>query len=572
MKPSLAQLQPPSLEILLVEDNESDAFLIQEMLERTSPKIFLISHALTLEAAEPEYRQRNFQVLLLDLNLPGLSGMDAVEKVRLDLPEVPIIVMTGMDDEKKALGAMQRGAQDYIVKGQYDNNILPRAIRYAIERKRFENRVLELVHFDQVTGLIRRDVFMDRMEGSISLASQNNLPLAVLILSLRRFKEVTATLGHEVGNKLLKAVAVRLKECLMRQDAIARLEGDEFVLLITGQLAAPDGLVGFCQNVIDTIESHFEIDGHSVHIGCSIGVATYPGCGKDAVELVKHADIALHRAKQNIKNEFQFYTQKLNQELNERITLEKELQTAIEQHELIAHYQPIIDLKNNRVCGVETLIRWKHPEKGFIPPNTFIPLAERSELILEISEYVLQEACRDFLSWKNLITQPFYMAINISTRDLQQNDFIDRLGKLLSLTKINPRNIALEITEGTLMEDPKQAILALNACRELGASVFIDDFGTGYSSLSYLGILPLDVLKIDRSFVSDIVTNEHNRLIATATINLAHGLGLQVVAEGIETKEQKDLLQVLGCDKAQGYYFAKPMPSNELTTWLTQKI
>ncbi len=572
MKPSLAQIQPSSLEILLVEDNESDAFLIQEMLEKTSPKVFLISHAPTLEAAEPEYRQRDFQVLLLDLNLPGLSGMDAVEKVRLDLPAVPIIVMTGMDDEKKALGAMQRGAQDYIVKGQYDNNILPRAIRYAIERKRFENRVLELVHFDQVTGLISRDVFMDRMEGSISLASQNNLSLAVLILSLRRFKEVTATLGHEIGNKLLKAVAMRLKECLMRQDAIARLEGDEFVLLITGQLAAPDGLAGFCQHIIDTIESSFEIDGHSVHIGCSIGVATYPGCGKDAVELAKHADIALHRAKQNIKNEFQFYTQKLNQELNERITLEKELQTAIERHELIAHYQPIIDLKNNRVCGVETLIRWKHPEKGFIPPNTFIPLAERSELILEISEYVLQEACRDFLSWKNLITQPFYMAINISTRDLQQNDFIDRLGKLLSLTKINPSNIALEITEGTLMEDPKQAILALNACRELGASVFIDDFGTGYSSLSYLGILPLDVLKIDRSFVSDIVTNEHNRLIATATINLAHGLGLKVVAEGIETKEQKDLLQVLGCDKAQGYYFAKPMPSNELATWLTKKI
>jgi diguanylate cyclase (GGDEF)-like protein len=568
MSPALAQPSLSPISILLVEDNKGDALLIEEALEDAAPKAFLVSHASTLEMAEPQYRQQEFNVLLLDLNLPGVSGMEAVEKLRADLPTTPIIVMTGLDDEKRALGTMQRGAQDYIVKGQYGNNILPRVIRYAIERKRFETRVIELVHFDQITGLINREVFLDRLEGVISLANQNVMPLAVMLLSLRRFKDVTATLGHEVGNKLLKAVAVRLKECLMRQDAIARLEGDEFILLIAGQLASPESLAGFCQQIIEAIERPFEINDHSVRIGCSIGVATYPSCGKDAIELAKHADISLHRARQNVKNTFLFYTQTLNQELNERITLEKELQAAIKRQELLAYYQPIVDLKSNRICGVETLMRWKHAEKGFIPPNVFIPLAEKSELILEISDYVMKQACKDFLSWKDLIASPFYVAVNLSARDFQQKDFVERLGHMLKATGMNPKDLALEVTEGTLMENPQQAIGTLTACRALGAAIFVDDFGTGYSSLSYLSKLPLDILKIDRSFVADITTNGHNLLIATATINLAHALNLKVVAEGIETKEQKELLSILGCDKAQGYYFAKPMPASELVAWL----
>lgn len=570
MLSSAAQLKSPALDILLVEDNESDAFLIQELLGKSPANLFSVSHAPTVEAAEPEYKKHNFQILLLDFNLPGISGLEAVEKIRLDLPSTPIIVMTNMDDEQKALGAMQRGAQDYIVKGQYGNGVLPRAIRYAIERKQFENRVVELVHFDQITGLINREVFLDRLEGAIALANQNDMPLAVLLLRLRRFKEVTATLGHEAGKQLLKAVAVRLKECLMRQDAVARLEGAEFILLIAGQLAAPERLAAFCRHITETLERPFEIGDHSVRIGCSIGVATYPACGKNPIELAKHADIALHRARQAAKNDFQFYTQKLNEELSERITLEKELQLALKRQELMAYYQPIVDLRTGKVCGVEALMRWKHPEKGFIPPTIFIPLAEKSELILDISDYMLREACRDFLSWKSGIENAFYVSINLSARDFQRKDFAERLGQALGTMGMSPKDLALEITEGTLMEDPKQAIETLKACRELGASVFVDDFGTGYSSLSYLSLLPLDILKIDRSFVADIMTSGHNLLISTATINLAHALNLQVVAEGVETKEQKDLLGILGCDKVQGYFYARPMPASELAAWLTK--
>lgn len=572
MKQPLAQshdpVERPIINILLIEDNDGDAFLIQEMLEKVTSEAFSIFHAPTLETGEPEYKMRNFNVLLLDLSLPGLSGMEAVEKVRGDLPSIPIIVMTGMDDEKKALDVIKRGAQDYIVKGQYANNILPRAIRYAIERKQFENRVIELMHFDRITGLINREVFLDRLENTIAYVDRNNIPFAIAMLSLRRFKEVTATLGHETGNALLKAVAMRLKESLLKEEALARLEGDEFIFLVVGHHAKPQNLALFCQTIIDAIERPFDGEEQPIHIGCSIGVATYPACGKNKTELTKHADVALHRAKQNPKNGFQFYTQTLNEELNGRIRLEKELQTAITQRQLITWYQPIIDLKNNSICGVETLVRWNHPERGIMPPSTFIPLAEKSELILAISEYVMQEACKDFLSWKHLIPTPVYVAINLSARDFQKKEFIQRLDNAMAATNISSKDVALEVTESLLMEDPKQAIATLKACRQIGASIFVDDFGTGYSSLSYLSALPLDVLKIDRSFVKDITTNGHNLLIATATINLAHALGLKVVAEGIETSEQKEALTILGCDKAQGYYFAKPMPLESLVEWL----
>jgi len=557
------------IHILLIEDSEGDSFLIQEALTDCTNGKFIVVHAPTVEDAEKEYVARVFDVLLLDMNLPGLSGLEAVEKVRKDQPGIPIIVMTGMDDEERALSAMQRGVQDYLVKGNYTNEVLPRSIRYAIERQRFENKVIQLIHFDQVTGLINREVFLERLEGAISLASQNNMPLAVLLINLKQFKDVNATLGHDTGNKLLKTVATRLREYILPHDAIARLEGDEFIVMVAGNQAIPENLTHFAQGIIDTIRTPFEVDGQSINIGCNIGVATYPSCGKDGTELMKHADIALHRAKQSSKDEFHFYTQKLNEELMERILIEKELRIALKERALSAWYQPIIDMRTNRVCGVETLLRWQHPTRGFIPPSTFIPIAEKTDLIMEISEYVMNAACTDYAVWENLVQQPFYVAINLSTKDLQKTNFPDRLNNILQKTKMNPKHIALEITEGSLMEDPKQTITALQQCRQAGAAIFVDDFGTGYSSLSYLSLLPLDVLKIDQSFVRDILTNKHNRMIANSTINLAHGLGLHVVAEGIETTGQLELLKMIGCDKAQGFHFAKPMPISELLEWLT---
>ncbi|HEU5048617.1 MAG TPA: EAL domain-containing protein [Rickettsiales bacterium] len=555
-----------ALNILIIEDNEGDAFLIREMLEQEAPHTFSIQHSPTLEEAEPQYKNKPFNLLLLDLNLPGITGMEAIEKLRRDLPGVPIIVMTGLDDDKRALGALQRGAQDYIVKGQYGNKILPRAIRYAIERKQFESKVIELAHFDRVTGLINRNLFMERLESR--LAGQPDSPLAVLLLSLRRFKEVTATLGPEMGQALLKAVGVRLSERITQQDAVARMEGDEFAILVTGQSALPAELAKLSGQLLKVVERPFEINGLALHIGASIGIAIYPACGSDKNTLITHADSALHRARQNADSTFEFYTSALNEELSQRVLLERDLRTAIQQRQLLNYYQPIIDLKTAKPCGVETLVRWQHPERGMIPPLAFIPLAEKSGLITEVSDYVIRQACEDAVLWQGIQEQPIYIALNLASRDFQQEGFSRHLQEILRRAGIDPKHIALEVTEGTLMENPKQAIQTLTLCRELGASVFIDDFGTGYSSLSYLSQLPLDILKIDRSFVADILTNGHNLLIASATINLAHALNLKVVAEGIETQEQKELLKALGCDKGQGYYFARPMPKEELAAWL----
>ncbi|HEU5046807.1 MAG TPA: EAL domain-containing protein [Rickettsiales bacterium] len=563
--PSLQQ--PTPLQILLIEDNEGDAFLVQETLEDTRAG-FAVSHAYSIAEAEPMYRAQDFDILLLDLSLPGISGLDAVEKLQHDLPRTPIIVMTGLNDETKALYAMQAGAQDYLVKGRYSNEALPRAIRYAIERKRFENEVIELAHFDRVTRLMHSDIFRSNLEAAIIMAAQNGMHLAVLLVSLRRFRDVTTMLGHEAGNALLKEVAVRLKECLMAQDCAARLEGDEFVLLLTGSRARDEELPGIAQRIMEHIQMPFFLEGAQAEIGCSIGIATYPACGRSAGELMKHADIALHRARQATKDEFQFFTDKLNVEFVERMTLEKELREALKSRLLVPYYQPIMDLKNNTVCGVETLLHWQHPEKGLIPPGAFMPIAQKSDLVVDISAYVTELACNDYRLWKKNLPQTFYVTINLSGKDIQSQSFTDRLAKILGDSGMNPKNIALEITECALTDDAKQSIEALRKCREMGASIFVDDFGTGYSSLSYLSVLPLDILKIHRSFVSGIETNEHNRLIATSTIHLAKGLGLKVIAEGIETGAQKDLLTELGCDKAQGSFFAKPMTAGELMKWL----
>ncbi|NDF11955.1 MAG: GGDEF domain-containing response regulator [Proteobacteria bacterium] len=557
------------LHILLIEDNDGDALLIRKMLERVSPSTFTILHASTLEMAEPEYQKQTFHLLLLDMNLPGISGMEAVEKLRRDLPYTPLIVMTGLDDEQKALGALQLGAQDYIVKGHYGNNVLPRAIRYAVERKRYENKVVELVHFDRTTGLINRDHFMERLADAIAQAKTSELKLGVMLLALRRFKEVTATLGHEVGQGLLKAVGTRLKECLQQPNAIARLEGDEFALQVTGPLAQPENLARFAMKILNAIEEPFEVEKYILRVGGSIGIATFPECGQDRSELLTHADSALHRARQNMNSTFQFYNNKLNHELNERVNLEKELRQAAGGDQFVNHYQPIVDLSTGQLCGMETLLRWQHPDRGMISPAIFIPLAEKSDCILYITESVISEAFRDFHEFSGDIPEQAYISINLSARNLQQRNFMYDLRELVSKVRMKPSNIAFELTEGMLMQDPDKTIKMLRACREYGASILVDDFGTGYSSLSYLSRLPLDILKLDRSFVSNITTNRHNMVIATATINMAHALGLKVVAEGIENRGQYELLKSLGCDSGQGYFISKPMPKDEFRSWLT---
>lgn len=558
------------IHILLIEDSEGDAFLISEALAENAREKFVVSHAPTVEAAEKKYTAASFNVLLMDLNLPGISGMDAIEKLRRGQPGIPIIVMTGMDDEEKALSIMKHGVQDYLVKGQYGNQVLPRAIRYAIERQHFENKVIELANFDRTTGLINRDVFSERLIGAIALAEQNKLPLVVLMASLRGWKDINATFGHEAGNKLLKAAATRLRECIMCHDEVARLESNEFIILATGDSAVPENLPGFLQGILNRIKEPFEVDGAPVHIGCSIGVATYPACGNDAKELTQHASIAMRRTKERNHDTFSFYTQKLNEEFTERIILEKELRAALTQQTLVPYYQPIVNLRTGQLCGMEALLRWPHPQKGMIPPATFIPIAEKSGIIFEISEYVINAACRDYTLLERVTRQPLYMAVNISTRDLHRKNFVETFGRIMDGSSMNPRNMALEITEGSLMEDSAHIIETLERTRELGVSIFVDDFGTGYSSLSYLSILPVDVLKIDQSFVKNITTSNQNRLIATSAINLAHGLGMQVVVEGIETQAQKELLTQLGCDKAQGFYYARPMPLDALVTWINE--
>lgn len=554
--------------ILYVEDNEGDFFLVNEALKETG-KPFNLSHSLSIEEIANVANDVAFDVVLLDMNLPGITGLDALKYIRNDYPKTPIITLTGVDDQQRALDFIQHGAQDYLVKGQHDAELLERAIRYAIERKHFENELFKLTYSDQLTGLINYDMLLEILPKSIAFAEQNETPLAIISLNLSDYKSMNDRIGHEEANELLAACAERLKTCVEEEDSIARIRGDHFIILLQGDHAAPDHLPNRFRRIIDTLGRDLEVAGRALQPGCFIGVASHPSCGDDAKSLIQNATTAMQQAREHSKNTIRNFDSSFNDEIENQLYLQRELENAIAEQSLEPYYQPIYDIQNNKLAGAEALLRWILPEKGFIPPDIFIPIAEHCELMQDVSTLVINKVCEHYKTIQSKVKQPFYISVNLSTQELDQS-LPQRIEDIFQRTNTSPKHIALEVTESLLMDDPKESRITLAYCKRMGNVILIDDFGTGYSSLSHLSKLPLDRLKIDRGFVMDMETNEQNMVIVKSTIQLAHGLGLKVVAEGVETQEQLDLLRELGCDCIQGYFFAKPMPASDFVTWLDE--
>ncbi len=427
---------------------------------------------------------------------------------------------------------------------------------------------MQLAHYDRLTGLVNRDLFYSRLTSAIRLAQQSEKNLAVLFVDLDGLKDINDSHGHHIGDKLLKEVAIRLHQCVRDQDTIGRFGGDEFIIMTEGIMATEEGSPKIAKRIITVMDAPFHVNGKILHVSCSIGIATFPNCGNNPDELLKHADIAMHNAKQQGKNQYSFYTKSLNAEVSERMSLEHALRDAITNNELNVHYQPLVDIASGRVEGVEALIRWQHPQMGMISPMKFIPIAEQSGLIIPIGQWVMQQVCDEYKQIGKLVKQPFHVSVNISAAQLEDKHLLQHFTEILEIANVSPRHIALELTESVIMDDPQSVIKLFSQFKELGMQIFVDDFGTGYSSLSYLSKLPIDVLKVDRSFVKDIATNNNDKILAKAIIGLAHNLNLSVIAEGVENEEQLGHLRDFGADKAQGYHFAKPMPLESLCTWI----
>ena len=434
--------------------------------------------------------------------------------------------------------------------------------------KESEEKLNYLAHHDALTGLPNRLLLNARLEHSLQQACRKSSNVAVLFLDLDHFKKVNDSLGHTVGDHLLQLVAKRLLSCVREEDTIARMGGDELAIVL-GSLDDVRYAATSAQKILDELAKPFEIDGRELFMSASIGISTYPRNGRDATALLKNADAAMYMAKSDGRNGYHFYSNELSARVGESFSLETNLYRALEREELFLHFQPQVSLKSGSIIGVEALVRWQHPELGLVSPARFIPLAEENGLIGAIGKWVLHTACAQAKAWQNDGLTPVRIAVNLSGRQLEQDNIVQEVHAVLEDTGLDPSYLELELTESSVMKRAERAVKTLDALRELGMTIAIDDFGTGYSSLSYLKRFPVDRLKIDRSFVRDIPQDANDVALARAIVALGHSLKLSVVAEGVETHAQRELLTSIGCDEMQGFLYSKPGTASEMVSLLS---
>lgn len=672
-----------------------DVVLIEKLLKRARGKRVTLTTSDTLLSGVTLLNAESFDAVLLDLGLPDSAGLEALQRVQECKPMVPVVVLTGYENEEAATGALHLGAQDYLFKGQIDTNVLFRSIRYAIERQRgqtelkaseerFKRAIRDsafpaMIHaeggqvlqinriWEEITGYELQDIqtielwaekafgenreqvkkhieglysiasmteegeyciktkngetriwvfsstpvgslsdgrrlimsmavditerkqmeetirhqathdpltrlpnkllFVDLLRLEMTEARRNKRKLAVLFLDLDRFKEINDTLGHDTGDHLLIEVAARIKECVRDSDTVSRIGGDEFNILVSDIIRSED-VSKVPRKILAGLQKPFVISNNALHVTASIGISMYPDDSLEVEGLLKYADIAMYHAKELGKNNYQFYNHAINTRTLERVKLENNLRRALEREELVLYYQPQVDAVTRSVICTEALLRWHHPKLGLLYPSQFLSLAEHTGLIVPIGEWVLKTACRQNKAWQEAGHPSICVTVNLSFLELRHPGLVKMASSKLKESRLDPQCLDFEITENTAMHDIELTTSAMRGLAELGVNLSLDDFGTGYSSLTHIKKLPIQRIKIDRSFISDLATNPDDVAIVKAVIGLAHNLRLKVVAEGVETEEQLLFLQSHECDVVQGYLTGEPLPADQLERML----
>jgi diguanylate cyclase (GGDEF)-like protein len=543
--------------LIVVEDSPDYALLAETMLQDVFGEELAVHQARLVADAEEHLRSNDADCVLLDLSLPDAAGLQALEQVQAAAPEVPIVVLSGTDDEALAVQAVHEGAQDYLVKRTVDAEILGRAIRYAIERKRSELELSYLALHDPLTGLPNRALFEDRLTVALARARRRSAGVAVLFLDLDRFKVVNDSLGHQVGDRLLVGVADRLRRLMRPSDTIGRFGGDEFLVLCDDITCETDA-VAIAQRLAEGLAEPLMVDDHEIFAHASIGIALSE-TGSTPEDLIRDADQTMYRAKHR-QTPFELFQPHMRAEVQRVHEMESELHRAVDRGEMRLHYQPQIDLETGQVFAVEALLRWAHPERGLRPPSEFIPLAETSGLIVPIGEWVITEACSQLATWRRGgRAEQLLMSVNLSPRQLVDPNLVGHVAATLLETGIDPRSLCFEMTETAVADDPTRTVQALHALEGLGVRLSIDDFGTGYSSPEALKTYPVETVKLDQSFVAGMGSGERGKDMLAALLELAHALRLRAVAEGVERQDQLTTLRELGCEAAQGFYFGRPV-------------
>ena len=545
--------------IIIVDDDRGMRLALRKVLEGDGYRIEEAGHgAQALALCERQMPD----LVLMDAMMPEMDGFTACTRMR-DLPQgahTPVLIITALDDETSIDRAFAAGATDYIPKPVHFA-VLRKRVARLVEATRAGTHVRRLAFQDALTGLPNRASFKERLEALLSRSRHEHELHAILFLDLDRFKLVNDTLGHEVGDLLLKAAAERILGCVRSVDMVARIGGDEFTVILEN-IGSTKVAGSVAEKICKVISKPFAFMGQAVYVSTSIGISMYPTDGKDGGTLVKHADMAMFRAKEDGDNA-RFYEDSMEAGIETRLALESDLRGVLDREELILHYQPQVDLSTKKIIGMEALVRWQRPEHGLVSPVRFIPVAEETGLIVPIGQWVLRTACAQNKAWQEAGLPRISVAVNLSARQLGQCDIDRTIAKILSDTGLEPQFLELELTESAVMNDQDEMLGRLRRLKELGVRISIDDFGTGYSSLNYLRHFPFDKLKIDQSFIRNVTSNPDDAAITLTIINMAHTLKLRVIAEGVETEGQLRYLQLHGCHEVQGYYFSRPVEAEE---------
>ena len=563
------------IRVLYLEDSDADAELVQALLEEAG-----IACELTRVETRAEFAAAleagGFTLILSDGTLPAYDGLSALAYARERCPDLPFILVSGTLGEEAAIESLKAGATDYVLKQQLSR--LAPAVKRALKetepgaaRRASEARMHELAFYDGLTGLPNRALFEDRLRMALARAQRAGEGVALLFLDLDRFKAVNDSLGHPAGDGLLREIAARLPRCLREGDTGARWGGDEFIILVPDlpgeRQAAAQSAAVVIEKVREALARPVMVEGQEIEVSTSIGVALYPWDGANVVDLIKHADTAMYQAKGRGRNTYQFFTEAMHTAARERLILENDLRRALRRSELAVHYQPQVQMRGRRIVGAEALIRWRHPERGWISPAEFIPVAEESGQIQAIGLWVVEQVLAQIQSWRAMGLTVLRISVNVSAYQLTDPAFPRTVLERLGAHGLAPEYLGLEFTESAMVQE--RTLPTLTAIAQLGVDLAVDDFGTGYSSLSYLKRFPLTALKIDQSFVRNLETDPSDAALVRAIIAMARSLRLRVIAEGVETEAQRTLLSRYGCREFQGYLFSPPVAAEKFAAFLT---
>ncbi len=558
--------------IMIIDDEPMTMAVVQAFLEDSGYSRFVQVEESSRGILAIE--EKNPDILLLDLVMPGVSGFDILKQVR-EHPKychLPVIILTASSDSENKLRALDLGATDFLAK-PVDQSELGLRVRNTLAAKAYAD---QLAYYDPLTKLPNKHMFSGHFEWALKKAKRHEDHLALLSISLDNLAMINATIGVGPADQVLQLVSDRLESIVREIDVMSRSTGDHkttsslfrvestvFSILLDNMRGVEDAAL-VAERILQSVKKPIEVEGIEIYPTVSIGIASYPEEGKDCVTLERLATSAKDYTKKKGGNKFHFSSNAINESYAKRLRWESKLRRALEADEFVLYYQPKVDVKTGVIRGVEALIRWQSKAMGLVPPNDFIPLAEETGLIVPIGQWVIEEACNRLAAWNKQGRGPLVMAINLSVKQLEGPEIFSTIEKIIADTGVDPQFLKFEITESLLLDNIENKIALLKRLKKLGLSLSIDDFGTGYSSLSYLAKMPVDELKVDRSFIMDMLKDEENHAIVSSVIFLAKNLGLMTVAEGVETKEQLRYLQDQNCDQYQGFYFSRPIPEAEL--------